>query len=332
MTTTTLGKRKSRTQKADPPVSQEDAMAIFRRHFEAQFKPLAPSEQSTKTAASAPEAEDMRSDSEDDTSNGSWDGVSDEDGEDEEEESDSSPPSSSNAPTTAAAEVEVVSHTPTPTTSLLRKLSKRETKAYLSSRPPPTTTTSSTTSSSTSKRKPAPTTADEDAPSLVKNDLALQRLLSESHLLASSSSSSPAETEHAGRNRHLATDLRVAALGARQSIYAQAKMPMAVRKGIAAAAAGREAKRRREARENGIVLERPGSGGGLGLGLGLGGKGKKGVGGGGGGGRRRERPVDAPAVGRLGGATLRLSKRDIAEIEAEGPRGRGGGAGKRRRR
>ncbi|KAI1637220.1 hypothetical protein F4809DRAFT_661485 [Biscogniauxia mediterranea] len=332
MTTTTLGKRKSRTQKADPSVSQEDAMAIFRRHFEAQFKPLAPSDQSTKTAASAPEAEDMRSDSEDDTSNESWDGVSDEDGEDEEEEPGSSPPSS-NAPTTAA-EVEVVSHTPTPTTSLLIKLSKRETKAYLSSRPPPTTTSSTSTSSSTSKRKPAPTTADEDAPSLVKNDLALQRLLSESHLLASSSSSSsPAETEHAGRNRHLATDLRVAALGARSSIYAQAKMPMAVRKGIAAAAAGREAKRRREARENGIVLERPGSGG-----LGGMGKGKKGMGmsvgggGGGGGGRRRERPVDAPAVGRLGGATLRLSKRDIAEIEAEGPRGRGGGAGKRRRR
>ncbi|KAI0598533.1 hypothetical protein F4775DRAFT_175925 [Biscogniauxia sp. FL1348] len=327
MTTAPLGKRKSRTRQADPSVSQEDAMAIFRRHFEAQFKPLAASDQSTRIAVSAPEAEDMRSDSEDDASNGSWDGVSDKDDEDE-EGSDSSPPSSSHpTPTTTAGEVEVVSHTPTPATSLLRKLSKHETKAYLSSRPPPTTT-STASSSSTSKRKPAPTTADEDAPSLVRNDLALQRLLSESHLLSSSTAATgSSETEHAGRNRHLATDLRVAALGAKSSIYTQAKMPMAVRKGIAAAAAGREAKRRREARENGIVLERPGGGG-----LGLGGKGKKGASAGAGARRRRERPVDAPAVGRLGGATLRLSKRDIAEIEADGPRGRGGGAGKRRRR
>ncbi|KAI5919928.1 hypothetical protein F4810DRAFT_456590 [Camillea tinctor] len=327
---TILGKRQSRTQKAEPSVSKEDAMAIFRRHFEAQFKPLKPADQSTTKSkpepTSIPEAEDMRSDSEgDDASNGSWDGVSD----DEEPEPESNPTST----TTTTPEVEVVSHTRTPsTTILLTGLSKRETKAYLSSRPPPSTSTTTTSSStlSSSKRRSAPTTTDEDAPSLVKNDLALQRLLSESHLLSSSSSSSSngvgGSTEHIGRNRHLATDLRVGALGAKSSIYAQARMPMAQRKGIAAAAAGREAKRRREARENGIVLERPGGGAGAGF---AGKKKKKGVGMGMGP-PRRDRPVDAPAVGKLGGATLRLSKRDIAEIEAEGPR-RGGG-GKRRRR
>ncbi|KAI1504169.1 hypothetical protein F5X99DRAFT_424194 [Biscogniauxia marginata] len=318
---TVLGKRKSRTQKADPSVSQEDAMAVFRRHFEAQFKPLEPTTESTKLAPES-QLEDMRSDSE--SSDGSWGGVSDEE---EEYESETSPSSSS------TPAVEVVSHTNTPSAAL-NMLSKRETKAYLSSRPPTasiTTDPSTTPSAPGSKRKPPAATADEDAPSLVRNDLALQRLLSESHLLAAGGSGSGSAAEHRGRNRHLATDLRMAALGSKASIYAQAKMPMAHRKGIAAAAGAREARRRREARENGIVLERPGPAAGKAA---AGGKKKKKDADklvGRGARVRRERPVGAPAVGRLSGGTLRLSRRDIAEIEADGARG-GGGAGKKRRR
>jgi len=38
-----LGKRKARSaeERENPPVDLEDAQEIFRRHFEAQFKPLA---------------------------------------------------------------------------------------------------------------------------------------------------------------------------------------------------------------------------------------------------------------------------------------------------
>jgi hypothetical protein len=74
-------------------------------------------------------------------------------------------------------------------------------------------------------------------------------------------------------------------------------MPMNMRKGIVAAADAREAKRRREAKENGVILERE--------------TGKKK-------GRRdrgRDFAVDRPGVGRLKGAELRLSDKDIKSIE-----------------
>lgn len=71
---------------------------------------------------------------------------------------------------------------------------------------------------------------------------------------------------------------------------------MNMRKGIVAASSSREAKRRREARENGVILERE--------------VGKK---------TRRDRPRDGgvhrPGVGRLKGAELRLSERDVKSIE-----------------
>ncbi|KAG6019073.1 hypothetical protein E4U41_003412, partial [Claviceps citrina] len=108
------------------------------------------------------------------------------------------------------------------------------------------------------------------------------------------------------------TDLRVQALGSKLSIHKQDRMPMHMRKGMVAAAEAREAKRRREARENGIILERE--------------TGRK----------RRTRTrvqgslggaVDRPGVGRLRGAELRISERDVRGIEgtrdAFGRRGHG---------
>ncbi|KAI1082250.1 hypothetical protein F5B20DRAFT_29249 [Whalleya microplaca] len=318
---TVLGKRKSRTQKPEPSISPDEAQAIFQRHFEAQFAPLDLSTTTKKqpSSSTAPETEDLDTDASED----SWDGLSG-----ASSDSDSETESETSTPNDTAGEnvevVEVVSHTSAiPTTT--PTLSKRELKAYLSSRPPPTTDpTPSTNPSTSSKRQPQPT-PDEDAPSLLKNDLALQRLLSESHLLARARGAGG--TEHQGRNRHLATDLRLAALGSRSSIYAQAKMPMAQRKGIASAAAAREGKRRREARENGIVLERPGAGASS---TGYKSKSKSRNGG-----KGRERAVDAPAVGKLRNGMLKLSKRDIASIQEDGAgagrRGGKGGAGKRRR-
>lgn len=149
----------------------------------------------------------------------------------------------------------------------------------------------------------------EDAPSLLAQDLELRRLLAESHLLAdprlaanpsspSSSSSAPQpQAFAAGRTRQKATDLRIQALGSRLSILRQEKMPMKMRKGMAAAATARESKRRREAKENGLILERESA------------KTRTKL--------RPRRPaaVDRPGVGRLKGAQLTLSERDIKSIE-----------------
>jgi hypothetical protein len=74
---------------------------------------------------------------------------------------------------------------------------------------------------------------------------------------------------------------------------------MAHRKGMIAKQSEREAKRRREAKESGIILEKAKIE-------------KKSSGG------KRDRGVGAPAVGKFLGGTLKLSKKDIFDIE--GPR------------
>jgi hypothetical protein len=149
----------------------------------------------------------------------------------------------------------------------------------------------------------------------LKKDLALQRLLAESHLLDSAKSPTLS-----GNNRHKATDLRLQALGSKISILKQEKMPMSHRKGIIAKKGEKEDKRRREARENGIILEKAQM--------------KKSSEG------KRDRGVGAPGVGKFYGGTLTLSKKDISEIEgprknfvAKGGRGdgRGGGRGRGKR-
>ncbi|KAI8634709.1 hypothetical protein F5Y19DRAFT_121921 [Xylariaceae sp. FL1651] len=306
MTATVLGKRKSRTQKTGPSISREDAQAMLARHFESQFLPLFPTVKPTP----APETEDPASSSHASDDN-SWDGFSEDEAEPE--------------PSNPLSAVEVISHTEAYSTVTTSVIDKRESRAWLSSRPPASTSTDSSSSSTSRKAK---TTADEDAPSLLKNDLALQRLLSESHLFSSAAAKGEstesgdlfggASTEHVGRNRHLATDLRLASLGSKTSIYKQAKMPMSFRKGIQAAASEREAKRRREAKENGIVLERPGASA-------LGKKTSR---------EKRKSPgraIDAPAVGRMSNGMLKLSKKDIADIEGGGPR-KGSGFTKKKRR
>lgn len=267
-----LGKRKAREE---PSISQEDAAAIFRRHFEAQFSPLPASQ--TKAAKAAPA--DGVDDGDDDDE---WGGLSSDESNEEEE----------------AAPIEVVDHSgaqpPKPT-----PMSKREYKAFMASRPPdqtsrPTEQTITSSSSST-------TTLPEDAPSLLAQDLELRRLLAESHLLAPARAGAGTAVAPkafaAGKTRQKATDLRVQALGSKLSIHKQEKMPMNMRKGIVAAAGARESKRRREAKENGVILERE-----------TGKKSKKRD-------RGRDLGVDRPGVGRLRGAELRLSDRDVRGIE-----------------
>jgi hypothetical protein len=95
-------------------------------------------------------------------------------------------------------------------------------------------------------------------------------------------------------------------------------MPMAHRRGIISKQNEREEKRRKEAKENGIILEQAKM------------ITKKGSDG------KRDRGVGAPGVGKFSGGTLKLSKKDIFEIE--GPRnsgsrrgGRGGARGRGKR-
>ncbi|PZC91534.1 hypothetical protein A1F96_08607, partial [Pyrenophora tritici-repentis] len=139
------------------------------------------------------------------------------------------------------------------------------------------------------KFAPLPKKTDDDdttEASLLKNDLALQKLLRESHILSSSASNPTRSLTATGAARHKSTDLHLQSLGAKGSVFAQKNMPMAQRKHMVQKARLGEEKRRSEAREAGIVLERESRGGS--------GAGKKG-------GERRERGVGGPSVGKFRG-------------------------------
>lgn len=76
-------------------------------------------------------------------------------------------------------------------------------------------------------------------------------------------------------------------------------MPLSQRRGIARKVAEKEERRRRDAKENGIILDKAI-------------KRKSG------GDARRQRGIGAPSVGRFKGGMLKLSKQDVLEIQ--GPR------------
>ncbi|KAG7131652.1 hypothetical protein HYQ45_009793 [Verticillium longisporum] len=284
-----LVKRKSRKAQ-EPAISEEEAQAIFRRHFEAQFAPLP---ETKKPKVAEPKAEEVLED--DAEVDSDWDGVS----ADEAEQA-----------------IEVVDHTDSKPHDPTAGMTKRQLKAFMSSRPP-----TQTDKPPPPPAKPSP--SDEpDESTLRAQDIALQRLLSESHLLASlnpttASTAAAAKPFAAGKLRQRTTDLRIQSLAAAgaplakqsPSLFTQAKMPMAMRKRITATRDAREDKRRREARENGVVLERVAP---------VKKADKKG---------RHERALDGPEVGRMRGAELKLSDRDVRNIEGSGG-GRGGRGGK----
>ena len=106
----------------------------------------------------------------------------------------------------------------------------------------------------------------------------------------------------------MALEMRLQALGAKTSVLTQENMPRSHRVGITKKADQREARRRKEAKENGVILEKVSS------------KANKNV--------RRQRGVDAPGVGKFAGGTLKLSRRDVASIQ--GPPAGASRKGKRR--
>ncbi|KAI9368766.1 hypothetical protein BJX61DRAFT_199524 [Aspergillus egyptiacus] len=272
-------KKEESSDDESPAVSELSAQERLRKFFESQFEPL----QVQKTATTQRESDD---DSDDDSSvhsesESAWSGI---DGESED-----------NAP------VEVVEYS-TPSVKANDLVDKRARKAFMTAKPP-SFSTDLKPSTDRSKKKSEDEDDNDEALNL-KNDLALQRLLKESHLLESASDLAPT-----GKNRHKALDLRMQELGAKDSLYRQKKMPSAMRKGIKAKASSKEEKRRREARENGIILEKPAP--------------KKHVNN-----QRRERGVGGPSIGKFSGGTLNLSQRDIARVQ----KSRGGRGGKRRGR
>ncbi|KAF2261180.1 hypothetical protein CC78DRAFT_561908 [Lojkania enalia] len=291
----TLGKRKRVTREgleqsshlhspssASSNSDSEDVQDIFRRAFEAKFKPLDVEPQESKITEPEEEEEEEEEELEEDSD---WSGISSE----------------------AEDEIEVIEHSTT--RRLGDRLSKAEMRAFMSSKPP--TSTIQTPSKPTFSKL-----AKDDDPteaSHLKNDLALQRLLRDSHLLSSlnspsASGNSTPTLSLTGSSRHKSIDLHLQSLGAKSSIFTQKSMPMQDRKRILSKATQREERRRAEARENGIVLEKEK-------------RVKKYV-------KERAKGVGGPGVGRFKGGTLTLSKRDIADITGGGRSGKGKGKGK----
>ncbi|KAK4548557.1 hypothetical protein LTR36_009467 [Oleoguttula mirabilis] len=283
----TLGKRKRTTGVVDRTdqneSDNEDARALFQRAFEAKFKPLESSAKPVKAAVKSHVGDEDDVD-DDDGGNGNdesdWTGLS----EDADE-----------------IVIEIVNHDVVRSED--EEARRREMKAFMSPKPP----TSHHISPSVSKRPKVDSADDAKEGDNLKQDLALQRLLKESHLLDSSSLQGPTAAPE-GKGRLKALELRLQDLGAKKPATEQVRMPLAHRKGIAAKATGREAARRKEAVENGIILEKAK----------LAARPEK----------HRERGVIAPGVGKFRGGTLKLSSRDVKSIE--GPQQRMGGKGRKR--
>ena len=320
---------------------EEDVQALFRRAFEAKFKPLdiEPVQKKVKEVESEEEEEEEEE----------WSGIDSEDDEEEEEENNrievfdyttDSQKQSAGEKEVSKAEMRafmvrtdrIQHYLPTYLSTYRSVISKPQVLTHCEkSSKPPTSSASFSTSKTTKPSRASKKEDDEDhitEASHLKNDLALQNLLRESHLLSTHNPTYSTRAINASNNtakpssistRHKLTDLHLQSLGAKTSIYTQKKMPMQFRKGIVAKANLRDDLRRKEARENGIILERKsgsGSGGG-----------KKGE-------RRKERDkgVGAPSVGKFRNGTLTLSRKDVGSITGEGGGGGGRGKGKGKKR
>ncbi|EFR00700.1 hypothetical protein MGYG_03705 [Nannizzia gypsea CBS 118893] len=274
--------------------STEDAQERLQKYFESRFEPLElPGSSSGAVLDGSSNASNT-----DDSDQGEWDGIEEEDS-GEDEESSGPPP-------------EVVDYSTAPK-ERTEVADKATIKKFMSSKPPSLLSDPAKPAATKGNKKGGEKATDDqttDADNL-KNDLALQRLLKESHLLDSASDLNPT-----GVNRHKAIDLRAQTAGAKTSIFTQRSMPMSHRKGISAKATQKEDRRRREAQENGIILERPSLA-----------KSKPAA-------KKRERGIGGPSVGKFVGGTLKLSRRDVMAIQGpksskKGGRGSGKGKGKR---
>jgi hypothetical protein len=297
-----LGKRKrvtraeleqaSRSSSPSDESAAEDMQAIFRRAFEAKFAPLPSEPRKPKSELKKPKIEEVPAkeagQDEEEEELSDWSGISDDDDDDDDDD----------------IKVEVVEYKDT---KLDEETTKAELRAFMSSKPP----TSASPSTLPAKPQKKPGDADPNELSNLKNDLDLQKLLRDSHLLSAAVKASGSSSLTAtGIVRHKSADLHLQSLGAKSSVFTQKKMPMAQRKHEILKAKITEEKRRAEAKEAGIVLEKPTVSRQVPVF------------------RKKKREVGMPSVGRFSGATLNVSKRDVERIN--GPPDRKKGKGGRR--
>lgn len=148
---------------------------------------------------------------------------------------------------------------------------------------------------------------DEEEQLNLDNDLALQRLIKESHILAEAGLSGvDISTGIIGRARHKTMDIRMDDLGLKK--VKPDRMPMNMRKGMTAKAKERHETHVRQSREAGIILARPAKVN----------DDKKKV-------RKRERGLKIASVGRETRHGLMISKSEIAKYSGTG----GGKKGRR---
>jgi hypothetical protein len=329
-----LGKRKrrqdvSKTQNAASDDSDDNATAraLFQRAFEKKFKPL---ESDKPAREKKPVVEDNSEDEneEDEDENENENDPDSQSGSDEDSDAFSGFSEAEAETAPSKPQIEIIEDR-TFRQTLSKAEEKRLKKQFMSAKIPstPKFPIAHKPSGAAATISSDPDKGDNDDSNL-QNDLALQRLLKESHLLDATtfSASGSASSAPEGAARLKALDMRIRDLGGKKSHLAQERMPIAFRKGMVSKASEREDKRRTEAKENGIILERFGAksaGGGAGAATR-------------GGGRERKKAIGtgAPDVGTYRGATLRLSKNDIKGIEGSGKRGgkggRGGRGGKRK--
>ncbi|KNG52587.1 hypothetical protein TW65_00189 [Stemphylium lycopersici] len=277
---------------SDDESEGEHLQAIFRRAFEAKFKPLPTEPKKPRIEETMVQEEEEEEEEAEEEEGSDWSGISD-----------------------AENDVQVIEyHDPRRELDDAERAAK---KAFMSSKPPSSASTTTTSTLSTRKSKKEDADADGTEATNLKNDLALQKLLRESHLLSASSSgtSTPSTLTATGVDRHKSMDLHLQSLGAKHSVFTQKKMPMAQRKHMVTKARTTEEKRRAEAREAGIVLEKES-------------RAPKKVE------KKRERGVGGPSIGKFRGGTLSLSKQDVRSITGGGGggakgKGKGGKKGKR---
>jgi hypothetical protein len=322
-----LGKRKRRqdvTKEKDAASDDSDdnatARALFQRAFEKKFKPLEGSEKPSKEKK--PVVEDLSEDDDDSDEDENEDDEDSESGSENDDSDDFSGFSESEETAPAKPQIEVIEDRTFRRANPAEE--KRLKKQFMSAKIP------STPQYPIPQKSKAPATdgketKDDDEKDNLQNDLALQRLLKESHLLDANTFSATGNASSApeGAARLKALDMRIRDLGGKKSHLEQDRMPIAFRKGMVAKASEREGKRRSEAKENGIVLERFGAKGAGGAGAATRGGGKE---------RKRAIGTGGPDIGTFRGATLRLSKNDIKGMESSSSKrgGKGGRGGKRK--
>ncbi|KAK6522228.1 hypothetical protein TWF281_002795 [Arthrobotrys megalospora] len=299
-------KRDSESAPTTSTLSNRDAInAIFRANFESKFgsidiSPVVIPQDSKDTSSKSrskkqnkPSEVTSDDDNDDDDEEYSEDEDIDLDSDGEEEDSDSNNDEDPSKP----PEPEVITYDfsrrgPPPT-------AKPSHRSFMSSKPP-------SSSSSTQKLTQNPSSklskSEQAAEALnLEHDQALHRLLTESHLLDSTLSHSSA------KNRHKAIESRIISLGG-NPIKQKGNIPMHIQKGMKLKQRLREEKVKREAKENGVVIDKESK------------RAKerrkdmermqrrKG--------EKRDAGVGHASIGKFRGGELRLSRRDVAGMRA----------------